>query len=223
MWDAVTGAVSNLTSGAMDAMFGGLYDKLVALIKNAILTLFGFGYIAVAGAYLLVAQVLLTILAAVGPIFFGFGLFPATRQFFNNWVGSVLNYGFFFLFATILVDLSLTVIDSQLDAHYQGLKEFYGGALTGSLSANAAASSVAGSFGSVGILIALFIVFTVVLFQLPQLTSSLFSGLAAGGYSKMLSQAKNAAVLAKLSGGNKGGGGGGGSPNNQIGMEKKGK
>lgn len=209
IWDAVTGAVSSLTSGAMEAMFGGLYEWLTAMMKNVILFLCGAIYIAVAGAYLLVAQVLLTILAAVGPIFFGFGLFPATRQFFNNWISSVLNYGFLFLFTTVLVNLSVSLIDAQLDIYYEGLKSVYG--------LGNSDVGIGDSLASVFTLACMFIVFTVVLFQLPQLTSSLFSGLAAGGYSKMLSQAKNAAVLGR-SMFNRGGGNTGGSskPENQI-------
>lgn len=42
MWKTITGAVSDLTSGAMEAMFGGLFDKFMALIKALILIIFGF-------------------------------------------------------------------------------------------------------------------------------------------------------------------------------------
>lgn len=199
MWDTITGAVSDLTSGAMEAMFGGMFDKLMALFKSGILIVFGGAYIAVAGAYLLVAQVLLNILAAIGPIFFGFALFPATRQFFNNWVGSVLNYGFFFLFATMLVQMSLNVIEGQLDTYQAAVESYYGG--IASVSGSAAADGFSASISSVFVLVCMFIVFTVVLFQLPQLASSLFGGLAAGGFGNAIRNISHTKVLARTFGG----------------------
>lgn len=194
MWDTITGAVSDLTSGAMEAMFGGMFDKLMALFKSGILIVFGGAYIAVAGAYLLVAQVLLNILAAIGPIFFGFALFPATRQFFNNWVGSVLNYGFFFLFSTMLVQMSLSVIEGQLDTYQAAVESYYGGIASMS---SAVADGFSASISSVFVLVCMFIVFTVVLFQLPQLASSLFGGLAAGGFGNAIRNISHTKVLAK--------------------------
>lgn len=195
MWETITGAVSDLTSGAMEAMFGGLFDKLMALFKSAILLIFGGAYIAVAGAYLLVAQVLLNILAAIGPIFFGFALFPATRQFFNNWVGSVLNYGFFFLFATVVVDMTLNFVGLQLDSYKAGVEAYYGG--IGSLDGGTALGGFKESISSVVVLVCVFIVFIVVLFQLPQLASSLFGGLAAGGFGNALRSMGYARALTK--------------------------
>lgn len=220
MWKTITGAVSDLTSGAMEAMFGGLFDKFMALIKALILIIFGFFYIAVAGAYLLVAQVLLNILAAIGPIFFGFALFPATRQFFNNWVGSVLNYGFFFLFATMLVEMSLKFVGKQLDGYQSGVEAYYSG--LASMAVGAAADGYAASISSIAVLVCMFLVFTVVLFQLPQLASSLFGGLAAGGFGNALRSMGHARDLFKGIGFKGIGGSKPQSPSNSM-AENKGK
>lgn len=162
VFDTVTGAIGDLTTGALEAMFGGVMNSLDVLVQNAVIWVTSGIYLAVAGAFLLVAKILLVLLAAVGPIFFGFALFPATRNYFTNWVSSVMNYGFFFLFVNIMARMSISIVDKQLDTVFSG----------GNIAMSAILSAVC-----------LFCVFIVVLLQLPQLSSSLFGGLAAGGFS----------------------------------------
>lgn len=156
--------LSDLTAGAMESMFGGLTDSIWVMIQNALIWVFSGSYLAVAGAFMLVAQIILSLLAAIGPIFFGLALFPATRGYFTNWVGSVLNYGFFFLFVNIMAHFSIGIVDKQMDV----------------FAANGGSGGMA--IGVVLSVVCLFVVFIVVLLQLPQLSSSLFGGVAAGGF-----------------------------------------
>lgn len=178
--------LSDLTAGAMESMFGGLTDSIWVMIQNALIWVFSGSYLAVAGAFMLVAQIILSLLAAIGPIFFGLALFPATRGYFTNWVGSVLNYGFFFLFVNIMAHFSIGIVDKQMDV----------------FAANGGSGGMA--IGVVLSVVCLFVVFIVVLLQLPQLSSSLFGGVAAGGFSvantmrrAALSTAGGAAGMAK--------------------------
>lgn len=161
---AVKETLSDLTAGAMESMFGGLADSIWVMIQNALIWVFSGSYLAVAGAFMLVAQIILSLLAAIGPIFFGLALFPATRGYFTNWVGSVLNYGFFFLFVNIMAHFSIGIVDKQMDV----------------FAANGGSGGMA--IGVVLSVVCLFVVFIVVLLQLPQLSSSLFGGVAAGGF-----------------------------------------
>lgn len=162
--DSVKEAFSDLTAGAMESMFGGLTDSIWVMIQNALIWVFSGSYLAVAGAFMLVAQIILSLLAAVGPIFFGLALFPATRGYFTNWIGSVLNYGFFFLFVNIMAHFSIGIVDKQMDV----------------FAANGGSGGMA--LGVILSVVCLFVVFIVVLLQLPQLSSSLFGGVAAGGF-----------------------------------------
>lgn len=162
--DTVRETLSDLTAGAMESMFGGLTDSIWVMIQNALIWVFSGSYLAVAGAFMLVAQIVLSLLAAVGPIFFGLALFPATRGYFTNWIGSVLNYGFFFLFVNIMAHFSIGIVDKQMDV----------------FAANGGGGGMA--LGVILSVVCLFVVFIVVLLQLPQLSSSLFGGVAAGGF-----------------------------------------
>lgn len=162
--DAVKETLSDLTAGAMESMFGGLTDSIWVMIQNALIWVFSGIYLAVAAAFMLVAQIILSLLAAVGPIFFGLALFPATRGYFTNWIGSVLNYGFFFLFVNIMAHFSIGIVDNQMDI----------------FAANGGSGGMA--IGIILSVVCLFAVFIVVLLQLPQLSSALFGGVAAGGF-----------------------------------------
>ena len=186
-------AVSGLTSGVMEAMFGGLQVYLMAWIKVGLLWLAGIIFIGVAFAYMLIAQVMLVILAAVGPLFFMCGLFPATRTYFTNWIGSVLNYGFYFLFVIITVSLSVKYLGKQLAEWQQTQTDAIAAAGTGNLAPLAA--TIASDFLSVVHIVGMFIVFAIVILQVPSLTSSLFGGLATGGFSTVASAMRSASNL----------------------------
>lgn len=188
---AVGDAVSGLTTGAMEAIFGGLHQKILALFNIAFLWVAGGIFIGVAFAFMLVAQVLLSILAGIGPIFFAFGLFPATRTYFTNWIGSVLNYGFYFLIVMITVQMAVSYIGKQLDTQIENAAATIPNAIGGDMAA--AAANITMNFSSQLYVVCMFVVFTVVIIQIPSLTSQLFGGLAAGGFSQVARTAMGAA------------------------------
>lgn len=190
--DAVDGFVSDLTAGAMEAMFGGIQAKIAAYVKIFILWIFAIPFLGVAIAYMLVAQIMLVFLAGIAPLFFGFALFPATRTYFTNWIGSVLNYGFYFLFVAVAVHLGLAIVESQLDTLVSAIGAAAAGGVAGGIAggvggAAVTAAAVGAAMGWQPLLyiVATFLIFIVVIFQIPSLTSSLFGGLAVGGFAQV--------------------------------------
>lgn len=213
--DAVSSVGDAITGGMFEAAFGTIGNIIIAILKVGILWAFAAPFIAVAMAYMLVTQVMLSLLAGIGPLFFGFALFPATRTYFTNWVGQVLNYGFYFLFVIVVINLGVEVVDAQLDNIGSAMKEIAAAAGVGaSAGAVTGVGGVAGGVvgGAIGAatnpmdagislisllqLAATFLVFVVVIFQIPSLTSQLFGGLSAGGFG----QVARAAAAAKTGG-----------------------
>lgn len=72
----------------------GIEDTMNALVF-IVLTLIGaVPFIAISAAYIILARFALGILLALGPLFFGFLLYPPTRKFFDSWIGQCMNYTF---------------------------------------------------------------------------------------------------------------------------------
>lgn len=204
-FDGISNAVGNaagavgdmLTGGMLEAAFDTIGNIIMAFFKVAVLWIFAVPFIAVAAAYMLVAQVMLSLLAGIGPLFFGFALFPATRTYFTNWIGQVLNYGFYFLFVVVTIHLGINIVDAQLTniasamqdiAVSAGIGVHFGaaGAATGAAIGVIANPMDAGITAlSLFFLACTFGVFTVVIFQIPSLTSQLFGGLAVGGFAQV--------------------------------------
>jgi type IV secretion system protein VirB6 len=72
----------------------GIEDTLNAICFIAITLLAAVPFIAIAAAYIILAKFALSILLALGPLFFAFAIFPPTRKFFDAWVGQCMNYTF---------------------------------------------------------------------------------------------------------------------------------
>lgn len=177
--DTVIDAVGGATDAVFSATIGKLGNTIVVHLQNFIIWISSGLFLIIAAAFLLVANVMLVILAAVAPLFLAFGIFPATRSFFNNWIGQVLGNAFLFLTIQITVNIFVIFIDGQLDNMVNTIK----------------AGELAVTFNSLMVLIVMFGVFAVVLLQLPQLTGSLFSGLASGGYSDVKGAVKKNAGM----------------------------
>lgn len=71
-------------------------------------------FLVVATLTLIVSNVGLVILAMVGPLFFGFLLFPATRQYFSAWLNSVVSYSLLPLFIAVISLLSVNLSQQML-------------------------------------------------------------------------------------------------------------
>lgn len=82
-------AVANLWANS-----SGIEGTLICIAFTFITFIFVGSFAAIAAAYTLLAKFALGVLLAIGPLFFGAGIFPWTRQYFMNWLGQCLNYGF---------------------------------------------------------------------------------------------------------------------------------
>jgi type IV secretion system protein VirB6 len=102
------GAYDSRQAALLDAAAGqGLIKAADAFEKGGILTqqgvaFYAFGVlmlvatvimVAVGGAFILMAKVILGILAGLGPLFIAALLFDSTRRFFDRWVAMVATYG----------------------------------------------------------------------------------------------------------------------------------
>lgn len=104
---AISGTPAGMTSGAvLDGMVDeyaktveniwseakGITQSIVAACSVVILFLSGAILLGVSAGFILLAQVALGVLLAIGPIFISLALFPATRKFFDAWIGQCTNY-----------------------------------------------------------------------------------------------------------------------------------
>ena len=103
-----------------------------------------------------------TIVAMVGPIYFCFLLFPATRQYFSAWVNTAFSYALIPLIVAVIATISIGISKAMLSSGA-------GGGGTVDLSEVALSSVFLAALGNV-----------VLLFLLKQV-SSMASSLSAGG------------------------------------------
>jgi type IV secretion system protein VirB6 len=132
-------------------------NYIVVAMKSVVVLLGLVPFLVFGTVILIIANVGLAIVAMIGPIFFGFLLFPATRQYFSAWVNTLFSYALIPLLVAIVASISL------------GLSaEIMKDTATGLLNASFKAVILA-SFGNL-----------ILLFLLKQV-SSLASSLSAGG------------------------------------------
>lgn len=82
---------------------------------KAVLVIIGLvPFLVAATLTLIISDVGLVILAMVGPIFFSFLLFPATRQYFSAWLNSVVSYSLLPLFVAVISVLSVNLSQEML-------------------------------------------------------------------------------------------------------------
>ncbi|CAE6846982.1 hypothetical protein R75461_07290 [Paraburkholderia nemoris] len=107
---ALTGSASSAT--ALDTLLNTYLNAILNLWQGVTLSLGSIGlmleaaaltfctilaavpFLGIAAAYIILAKFALGLLLALGPMFVVAALFPATRKFFDAWVGQCLNYAF---------------------------------------------------------------------------------------------------------------------------------
>lgn len=129
--DAITGG--SVTAGTLDQLalhYLNIIDKgfdgialltspgaYVLMLFKSLLIIFGLApFLIVATVMTIVANAGSIIVAMVGPIYFAFLLFPATRQYFNAWLNTALSYAlipvFVAVIATVSVGLSVEMLSN---------------------------------------------------------------------------------------------------------------
>lgn len=163
----------------------GIESTLNAIMFICLVIIFATPFMAIAAAYILLAKFSVSVLLALGPLFFAFLIFPPTRKFFDAWAGQLMNYTFlvclFSAAGMVEIEFALSMAPDQM------------------------------TLVSLVQLVLMGVCFIVIGLNLPGLASALGGGV---GISSMvgagIQAAKAAAGISKFMKG-RGGGGGGGS------------
>jgi len=194
---SLSGALSNSPSTNSGAMLDGLVtqyvntalkmwkdssfpETIVTVPTILVLAISGAIMLAIAAAYILLAQIALGVLLVIGPIFIALAMFPATRKFFDSWIGQCVNY----VLLTVLFNYLATI---QAD-------------LIGKLFSNSMYTNNFILMPTISLIVA--VVWILVALNMPSLASSLAGGVGISSMvGKPLSAAKEIAkALSKLKG-----------------------
>ncbi|MEX3968137.1 type IV secretion system protein [Paraburkholderia sp. EG286B] len=169
----------NLYIQAISSMYSGLKAYQIGLfVEVSVLAicilLVGVPFLAIAAAYIILAKFALGLLLALGPAFVVAALFPATRQFFQNWVGQCLNYGLLVALFGAVGAIEVSFMTSVLPKSFS-------------------VGDVMLTYAIEGKIIGAGLVFIVVSLSMPSLASQLAGGV---GISSMVGKLGNAAGAA---------------------------
>ncbi len=177
---------------SFDTVLNNVAEKISQMWKNSsyfeigfYLNIIGFIFTIVSIAYgfvvALQAEVALSVLMAIGPIFIALYLFQATREFTGRWLGQVLNFVILQVLTVVLSVLTASIFTNFISAMggsgSGSIKRDYaikGGGAAVVYSSNLAADAMATSLGLVCIAVVIIYLYS----QLPHLASSLAGGMA---------------------------------------------
>lgn len=89
---------------------------LLYLLKALLIIVCLVPFLVAATLAMVAADVGGVMVASVGPLFFGFLLFPATRQYFSAWMNTALSYALIPLFVAVIAGLSVTMSKAMFTA-----------------------------------------------------------------------------------------------------------
>lgn len=82
-------------------------------IFSAIAVLVSLGAVTLLASVIIIgSKFLLTLLFLLGPLFLSFACFPATRRFFDGWVGKLMEICLIQVFGVAVITLSISIIDN---------------------------------------------------------------------------------------------------------------
>jgi len=139
-------------AGILQGDFGMYFVALVIGMGGAIvMTYLSF--------LVLASKVLMTVILAVGPLFFTFLLFEKTQKWFENWLGYLMNALFILLFAVLLGGFCLHLLEMFLSRMALNTPE-------------------QGTFADAILLVIVFLTVFMVLMQVPNIASGLGGGVS---------------------------------------------
>jgi type IV secretion system protein VirB6 len=94
--------------------FDSIGATLLVFAKTAIIVMGLVPFLVAAALAIIVANVGSQIIAMVGPLFFAFLLFPATRQYFSSWVSSALSYAFIPLIVAVVATIGVSISQDMI-------------------------------------------------------------------------------------------------------------
>lgn len=89
-------------------------DMVLVALKIAIIMLGLVPFLVAAVIAIVLAKIGSLIIAMVGPIFFAFLLFPATRQYFSSWLNTAISYALIPLLVAVIAGISVTIASSMI-------------------------------------------------------------------------------------------------------------
>lgn len=98
-----------------EVLNGQVMSELMSLALTAVILFIGvLPFVAVAASFTIVANVSAQLVLALGPLFFGLALFPATRQYFSSWINTVFSYALIPVLISIVAvmasEVSMTIM-----------------------------------------------------------------------------------------------------------------
>lgn len=157
-----------------------IFQNVLAKIIALFIFIIGAIPIFLIWAYVLITKALLSLTLMVAPLFIGFMIFPATRQYGMNWVGQCLNYVVAVALMNVVSVMLFTFIENRLGV--------------------ASIDSTRG-FETIGDLFFLPVTFLffgiisiVILFSIPSITSALTGGASVSFNSQRMSSLKSTIV-----------------------------
>lgn len=149
-----------------------------------VITICGALVVGLSFAFYMVAKISLALVLMIGPVFLGCLLFPATRQYAINWIGQCLNHILTCTMFVLLVKIQMAAFDKAINM-----------AMSGGIADYAAAEVLPPLF------LLQTIIFLVVVFNIPSITSALTGGAAVSGASRhMMSLASGLGTAGRLVG-----------------------
>src|SRR5581483_1831283 len=90
--------------------------NLIMMSKAAIICVGLIPFLVVATMAIIIANVGSMMVAMVGPIFFAFLLFPATRQYFSAWLNAALSYALVPTLVAVIAVMSVGISHDMLSS-----------------------------------------------------------------------------------------------------------
>jgi len=153
-----TALTKGYNAGQLAWQAGGLSD-IGDLFVALLIWIATFLATVIAGIMIALAKIAMTVLVAVGPIFIVLTMFDSTKRFFDAWIAQCINY----LLLEVLVIAVLTLLVQIFDAFAD----------------SAAAKTTPSTEDMAYLLLSALFIFVIIL-QMPQIASSLASGVALG-------------------------------------------
>lgn len=159
-----------LAKAAEIAGVSTLPDTLLLLGLALLVLLLAGLFFAIITAFYVVAKLSLAMVIMLGPLFLGFLLFPATRQYGMNWIGQILNYTVTIAFFTILSIFQM---------------DFFNNHWKNALAAPEGGVQLAYLYGIIPMMMTSTIIFVIVAWNVPSIASALTGGAMTGGFSNL--------------------------------------
>jgi len=162
--------------------------KILALVSLVVVLICGVILVGISFFYYLLAKLILALVLMVGPFFIGAALFPATRQYFMNWVGQILNVAFTCLMYAVITMMQMDFVKDKLAGW---------GSTT--------ISKVSVLLNIILSMVPITVLFVLLVWSVPSITSALTGGAGVDLHGRTLGRATQALKNLRKGGGRSGG------------------